>query len=101
MMRQRSAPQFRVVSFGYKQAALSAAAPPQGDGPLGNGQFVTVVHDGAAVVVFSRHLRQRCQHVQLRNSICCPLDAVELGADAFQQFAEQAVLQRDEPFVGT
>ena len=69
--------------------------------PLHDGQFVAVVHGGAAVVVFRRHLRQRCQHVQLRNGIGCALDAVELGADAFQQLVKQAVFQRDEPLMGT
>ena len=68
---------------------------------LGDGQLVTVVHDRTAVVVFRCHLRQRREHIQLGHRIGRVLDAVQLSADAFQQFAEQAVLQRDEPFVGT
>ena len=67
--------------------------------PLGDCQHIAVVHHGAAVVVFRSHLRQRSQHVQLCNSVGGALDAVQLGADAFQQFVKQAALQRDEPLV--
>ena len=68
---------------------------------LGDGKLVAVIHHRAAVVVFSGHLRQRRQHVQLGHSICRPLDAVELTADSFQQFREEPVLQRNETLMRT
>ena len=66
-----------------------------------NGQLVAVVHNGAAVVVLGRHLRQRRQHIQLGDGIGRPLDAVQLGADGLQQLSKKAVFQRDETLVGT
>ena len=86
--------------IGYKQAAFQHLLHHRVTA-LGDGQLVTVVHDGTAVVVFRCHLRQRREHIQLGHRIGRALDAVQLSADTFQQFAEQAVLQRDEPFVGT
>ena len=68
---------------------------------LGDGQLVAVIHHRAAVVVFSGHLRQCRQHVQLGHSICRPLDAVELTSDRFQQFREEPVLQRNETLMRT
>ena len=68
---------------------------------LRDGQLIAVVHNGAAIVVFCRRLRQRSENIQLCNRVCRALDAVQLSADAFQQFTEQAVFQRDQPLVRT
>ena len=66
---------------------------------LGDGQHIAVVHHRAAVVVFRSDLRQRSQHIQLGNGVGGALDAVQLGADAFQQLVKQAAFQRDKTLV--
>ena len=83
---------------GYEHTALEHLLH-NGVTPLGNGQYIAVVHHGAAVVVFCRHLCQCSQYIQLGDGIGGALDAVQLCADAFQQFVEQAALQRDKTLV--
>ena len=68
---------------GHKQAALEHLLYHRVTA-LRDGQLVAVIHNGAAIVVFCRRLRQRSENIQLCNRVCRALDAVQLSADAFQ-----------------